>query len=316
MNRPDVVGIGEAMVLMQAPEGDLLAGARSYDVHVAGAELNACAAVASLGGAAIYLTRLGNDPFASQIQTAAGDLHVVIDAEIDLTRPTGVFFKDLTVTDERRVFYYRAGSAASALSESDADRAMDLHPRSVLVSGLTAALGDTPARMLRRVAERVAKTDSWLVVDANLRPTLGNLDVSMRTIHEILPQTRILVLGRDEGELLFGHSDVAGIMRAALDEGAAEVVVKDGAEGSHWMDEGGSPQHLPSIATDVVDTVGAGDAFTGGYLWARLKGIDARRAAVLGSWLAAGVVATPGDSAGLPTADDASRFVTELLAQA
>ncbi|MCU1523502.1 MAG: hypothetical protein JWO18_396 [Microbacteriaceae bacterium] len=312
MTRIDVVGIGEAMVLMQAPTGEVLAGAHSYDVHVAGAELNACAAVAALGGTAVYLTRLGDDPFASQVRTAASGLRVDIDAEIDPDRPTGVFFKDLTVTDERRVFYYRSGSAASALSDSDADRALDLHPRSVLVSGLTAALGDSPARMLRRVAERTAQTDSWLVVDANLRPALGNLDVSVRTVRELLPSTRILVLGRDEGEMIFERGDVAGIMRAALDEGAAEVVVKDGAEGCHWMDEGGVPRHLPSSATDVVDTVGAGDAFTGGYLWGRLEGFDARRSAVLGSWLAAAIVATPGDSAGLPGPEDAARFVTAL----
>ncbi|MEV0720560.1 PfkB family carbohydrate kinase, partial [Asanoa sp. NPDC050611] len=87
-----------------------------------------------------------------------------------------------------------------------------------------------------------------------------------------------------------------------------EVVLKAGADGC-WYATGAGPAHLPTAAVEVVDPVGAGDAFAGAYLAARLAGIDPRGAAWLGSQFAAGVVAAPGDTEGLPAPERARALV-------
>src|SRR5919106_4907912 len=105
-NRPDVVGFGEALVLLQPPAGACLAATPAVEVHVAGAELNVCAAVAALGGWSVLCTRLGADPLAQHVVSGAERLGVQLAADRDPNRPTGVYFKDVRDDGARRVYYY------------------------------------------------------------------------------------------------------------------------------------------------------------------------------------------------------------------
>lgn len=126
----------------------------------------------------------------------------------------------------------------------------------------------------------------------------------------MLPLTTYLLLGTDEAVPLFGTDDPATVFSQAKTLGVGEVVLKAGAGGC-WH-EGDAPTHLPSVAVRVVDPVGAGDAFAGAYLAARLRGIGPRGAAWLGTRFAASVVATAGDTDGLPSPTE----VVALLAEA
>lgn len=312
-DRPDVVGFGEALVLLQPPAGAVLATTNAVEVHVAGAELNVCAAVAALGGSSVLCTRLGNDPLAGHIVTGAGRLGVRLEAERDEIRPTGVYFKDVRDDGARHVYYYRSTSAASAMAASDAERGLALKPRAVVVSGLTAALGPGPAALVSEVGRTAHHHGTALVLDVNLRPQLGRLDEVHDVLAGLLPNTDLLVVGTDESERLFGSDEPEKVARAALDSGVGEVVVKAGADGCWWVDPGGTAHHEPSVATEVVDPVGAGDAFTGGYLSARLAGADAGAAARLASTLAAQVIAATGDTAGLPVPSEGRRLLADLL---
>jgi 2-dehydro-3-deoxygluconokinase len=310
--RPDVVGFGEPLVLLQPPAGAALASTTSVDVHVAGAELNVCAAVAALGGSAVLCTRLGDDPLAAHVVAGAERLGVTLAADRDPSRPTGVYFKDVRDDGVRHVYYYRSTSAAAMMGPDDADRGLGLRPRVVVVSGLTAALGDGPADLVRRVGERAAEHGSALVVDVNLRPQLGRLDEVHEVLADLLPLTDLLIVGTDESERLLGSDSPPEIAKAALAADCREVVVKAGADGCWWVDPASVPHHLPSVTVDVVDPVGAGDAFAGGYLSARLVGADAQAAARLASQLAARVIAATGDTTGLLDLAEGRRLLTQL----
>jgi 2-dehydro-3-deoxygluconokinase len=312
-SRPDVVGFGEALLLLQPEAGLGLADAGTLAVHVAGAELNVCAAVASLGGTAALVTRLGDDPLAAHLTRAANRLGVSLAAERDPARPTGVYFKDVRPDGDRHVYYYRSTSAASAMGPSDADRGLALAPRTVVVSGLTAALGDDPAEMVRRVGSLAAPGGAALVVDVNLRPQLGRLDQVHDVLTELLPRTDLLIVGTDESTRLLGTDDPPKVAVAALAAGCREVVVKAGADGCWWVDDSGVARHQPSAATTVVDPVGAGDAFTGGYLAARLAGAPPGAAATLASQLAARVIASTGDTTGLPRPGEGRKLLTDTV---
>jgi 2-dehydro-3-deoxygluconokinase len=87
-------------------------------------------------------------------------------------------------------------------------------------------------------------------------------------------------------------------------------VLKAGPDGCYVCGPDG-PVHLPSAATLVVDPVGAGDAFAGGYLVGRLRGLNPMRAAWLGSRMAAAVLTAIGDTEGLPTAAEAAALLAE-----
>jgi 2-dehydro-3-deoxygluconokinase len=306
----DLLGIGEAMVLLEPAAQQTLAMATAMDASVAGAELNACAAVVALGGASAFLTRLGDDPLSDRLVSGARALGVAVLAERSPHEQAGVFFKQHETGDSRSVFYYRSTSAASRMHPALLRIAASVRARAVLVSGLTAALGHGASRLLLAVPD--AGLASRLVVDANLRPGLGDLARSMETVRRLLPRTWLLSLGRDEGGLLFGTDDPARIAEAALGLGCAEVVIKDGERGAHWVDAVGRPHHVPPVSVAAVDTVGAGDAFTGSYVWGRLNGYGRSDSATLAARVAAGVVATRGDTAGLPARGDVAALVADL----
>ncbi|WP_426518738.1 sugar kinase [Diaminobutyricibacter sp. McL0618] len=296
----DIVGFGEVLALLQPPAGTSLATAHHLDLHVAGAEFNACAAAAALGARAAFCTRLGTDPLAEQVVARANELGLELLAEADAYRPTALFLKDVKPDGERRVYYYRSTSAAASMDRIDAERGLERHPRAVLISGLTAALGDGPKRMVERVSELAANRGIAVALDVNLRPQLGRVQESVDSIRTILPTVSILLVGLDDAKLLFDEIEPDRIAEAARATGCSEVVITAGAGGSWWQEEDGTMRHQETLATTIVDPVGAGDAFAGSYLAARLSGLDARAACWLGSAFAAAVIAQTGDTAGLP----------------
>jgi 2-dehydro-3-deoxygluconokinase len=307
---PLVVGLGEAMVLFQPADLLPLEACRTASVHVAGAELNLLAAAARAGARAAFCSRVGDDPFGRRVVAAARSLGVEPLVAVDGTRPTGVFAKDVLPDGARRVHYYRAGSAASALDETDADRALAAGPDLVAVSGLTAALGDGPRRAVLRLAGEAHARGVPVAVDPNLRPGLA---AAVEAARALLPLTTYLLLGTDEAVPLFGTDDPGEVFARARAAGVREVVLKAGAGGC-WHDAGPPahpPTHLPAAAVRVVDPVGAGDAFAGAYLAARLAGTGPRGAAWLGTRFAAGVVASPGDTEGLPSPAEAAALLAE-----
>ena len=315
--RPDIIGLGEAMVLFQPPAGASLEDTATVEVHVAGAEFNLCAAAARLGAITGFCSRVGADPLGARVLAEARTLGVDTTlVAVDKDHPTGLFLKDAHPDGRRRVYYYRRGSAAAHLDRDDAARLLAARPRLVAVSGVTLALGTGPAVAVRTVVRAARAAGIAVAFDPNLRPALGPVEQQAADIRELLACVDFLLLGTDEAGPLLGvrdPTDADEVFAAAARAGARETVLKAGPDGCYHATTDGRVVHLPSLATTVVDPVGAGDAFAGGYVTARLYGATPAGAAWLGSVLAAGVVAAPGDTAGLPDRSSAARLLEESL---
>lgn len=298
--RPDVVGVGEAMVLLVPPVGQSTGSARGFEVRVAGAELNVCVAVAALGGVAGLCSRVGDDGLGQQVLRAL-DQH---DVQSELTcttaeTTTGLLLREVRPDGRRRVRYDRRRSAASDMDASDARRAHASRPRALVVSGVSVALGEAPARCVRTaVLDRPSGT--LAVLDANLRPQLGPEGPVVAVLRDLLPSIDLLKLGTDEGPAMFGTDDPTEILTAARELGVGECVVTGGAAGVWVADDAGAVRHVPATATTVVDPVGAGDAFLGAYLLARLHQTPTVAAATLAEQVAALVVGVVGDLSASP----------------
>jgi 2-dehydro-3-deoxygluconokinase len=303
----EIVGLGEAMVLVTPADGEPLHRSAIASLHVAGAELNLCAAAARLGAHAAFCSRVGADPFGERIRAEAQRLGVDTSLlTVEPGAPTGIYFKDVHTDGARRVHYYRAGSAASTMDESDARRVIDARPALVVISGITAALGDGPFAAVRAVIASSLRT----VLDPNLRPALGPIRDQAERLRPLLARVDILMLGLDEAGPVLGTTDPVEIFAATAAAGVTETVLKAGPDGCFVGGPDG-PIHLPTAATRVVDPVGAGDAFAGGYLVGRLRGLDPVRAAWLGTRMAAEVLTAVGDTEGLPTREAASALLAD-----
>ncbi|CAM5704891.1 hypothetical protein SCALM49S_07919 [Streptomyces californicus] len=115
----DVVCLGESMVTFLPSQPGRLADVPSFGRGIGGAESNVACALAAAGHRAAWVGRVGADGFGDHLVETIASYGVDTSAvRRDPARPTGVYFRTATDrgTDTHEVAYYRAGSAASAMS--------------------------------------------------------------------------------------------------------------------------------------------------------------------------------------------------------
>ncbi|MEV7295433.1 PfkB family carbohydrate kinase [Streptomyces microflavus] len=229
----DVVCLGESMVTFLPSQPGRLADVPSFGRGIGGAESNVACALAAAGHRAAWVGRVGADGFGDHlVETIAGYGVDTSAVRRDPDRPTGIYFR--TATDRgagaHEVAYYRAGSAASAMSPSNVPYGEVFAGRILHLSGITAALsGDCLALLRELTAERPGRP--LVSFDVNHRPHLwrgGEADASV--LLELARRSDLVFVGEDEAEEAWGIVGAEAI-RAALPEPFV-LVVKRGSAGA------------------------------------------------------------------------------------
>lgn len=148
----DVVCLGESMVTFLPSQPGRLADVPSFGRGIGGAESNVACALAAAGHRAKWVGRVGADGFGDHLVDAIAGYGVDTSAvRRDPGRPTGIYFRTATdrATDTHEVAYYRAGSAASAMSPENVPYEDLLDTRVLHLSGITAALSADCLALLR-----------------------------------------------------------------------------------------------------------------------------------------------------------------------
>ncbi|MBT1101006.1 sugar kinase [Streptomyces sp. Tu10] len=341
----DVVCLGESMVTFLPSQPGRLADVPSFGRGIGGAESNVACALAAAGHRAAWVGRVGADGFGDHLVETIASYGVDTSAvRRDPVRPTGIYFRTATDrgTDTHEVAYYRAGSAASAMSPDNVPYEDLLAGRILHLSGITAALSADCLALLRDLtAPRPGRP--LVSFDVNHRPHLwrgGDADASV--LLELARRADLVFVGEDEAEEAWGIVGAEAI-RAALPEPAV-VVVKRGsagatvfsglrpgprssnaggagnAAGAGSSGAGGAGKAaggaegadtvtlVPALRVDVVAAVGAGDAFAAGFLSATLRGLPVRERVRHGHLMAAAVLTVPGDLTDPPARDHADRL--------
>lgn len=297
----DIVTIGEAMALVAPAGGAPLDRARELRLSAAGAESNVAVCMAQLGASARWVSRLGDDPLGRYVRDEIGSAGVDVGfVAIDPTARTGVLFKD-PAPEGSTVHYYRDGSAATSLSYEDLLAAVPVPAGILHISGVTPALSDRCRELTTRALALEHRLAALTSFDVNYRPSLWPRDDAAATLRDLAGQADIVFVGLDEAAELWGVT-TAEEVRALLPSPSA-VVVKDGATGVTVLRKGRSV-FVPALNIEVVEPVGAGDAFAGGYLMGLLRGFDDAQACRLGHLAAASVLTSTDDHTALPRLDD------------
>ncbi|MFF3324597.1 sugar kinase [Streptomyces sp. NPDC002889] len=313
----DVVCLGESMVTFLPTREGRLAEVTSFARGIGGAESNVACALSAVGHRARWIGRVGADGFGEHLVASIAAYGVDTSAvQRDPDRPTGIYFRTATdrATDTHEVLYYRAGSAASAMSAATVPGDAVWSGRVLHVSGITAALSPQCLALMRDLTAR--RPGRPLVsFDVNHRPGLWRDAPGARVLLELARGADIVFVGEDEAEETWGVRGARSI-RAALPEPEV-VVVKRGARGATAFARrsepfpspppggtGGPPDavtHMPAPTVDVVAPVGAGDAFAAGFLSATLRGLSVRHRLRHGHLMAAAVLTVADDLAAPPT---------------
>ncbi|MEU6661191.1 sugar kinase [Streptomyces sp. NPDC046821] len=297
----DVLTFGETMVSLRGHGPFKLGG--SMDLSVAGAESNVAIGLARLGHRVRWAGSVGADEAGELVlRTLRAESVDTSDVTRDAGAPTGLILFEPRLPEVTRVQYYRAGSAGSRLTVEAVERAFAAGPppRVLHLTGITPALSASARDACRR-ALRLAHARGVLVsVDANYRSQLWSSPAAAEELRGWMPYVDLLIASDDELPLCAPPPGEADPVKALLELGVREVVVKLGAEGAvGHTDEG--ELRVPARPVRAVDAVGAGDAFVAGYLsaWLDGEGLEGRldRAVTTGAF----AVAQVGDWEGAPT---------------
>ncbi|WP_258064606.1 sugar kinase [Arthrobacter sp. ZGTC131] len=315
----DLLTLGESMVSLRS--GGPLSAGGSLSMHVAGAESNVAVGVARLGHGVSWAGVVGADPHGQFIVRQLRSEGIGLHHREDASRSTGVMFLEQRTADVSRAYYYRSGSAGSTLSIPDVDAALRGGARVVHLTGITAALSLEARRAVEYAAERAVGEGMLVSLDVNYRAKLWSRDEARAALAPIALHATIIIASEDELDLVapptldsgadFGRepgadpaaglsdADESLLAKRLLAQGVREVVVKRGAAGAGAYTADGR-WDVPAMPVTSIDTVGAGDAFSAGYLSALLDGEDVagrlRRGALAGAF----AVSTAGDWEGLP----------------
>ncbi|MBC2670739.1 sugar kinase [Novosphingobium piscinae] len=279
-----VVLVGEAMLELSATAG-------GWQLAYGGDTLNTAIHLARAGIDTAFLTALGDDPFSRDLiaRWAAEGL----DTSLMLTDPArhpGLYAISCDAAGERSFTYWRGESAARRLfacADSAAACARAEHCDLLGFSLISLAILPEEGRAaLLALARAVRARGGQVAFDGNYRARLWPDAATARAARDAAIAVATIGLPTRDDEVLLGADpDPAAIAAHWRGLGCAETVVKLGGAGCRLPDGTPCP---PDEVLAPVDTSGAGDAFNGGYLAARLRGAApvaaARQGHALAGW--------------------------------
>ncbi|MER6477482.1 PfkB family carbohydrate kinase [Streptomyces filamentosus] len=244
----DVVCVGESMVTFLPSRPGPLADVPAFTRAIGGAESNVACTLAAAGHRARWVSRVGTDGFGDHLLDTVAAYGVDTGAvRRDPHRPTGVYFRTDAdrATDAHEVVYYRAGSAASAMSPATVPYAAVAGARILHLTGITAALSaDCRALLHELTAPRPGRP--LVSFDVNHRPALWRDGTAPEVLRELADRADLVLVGTDEAERLWGTADPAALR--ALLPGPAALVVKDGARTALVLERTAARPGPPGVA--------------------------------------------------------------------
>jgi 2-dehydro-3-deoxygluconokinase len=276
-------------------DADLLA------LDIGGAEANLSIGLSRLGHSARFISRVGDDPFGHRMRATLRREGVDTSyLTTDAAAQTGVFFREWLPDGARRVYYYRAGSAASRLAPADLRPEAFAGARMVHLTGITPALSASCAAAVAKAIELVHAAGALVSFDPNYRPRLWDAPAARAALHPLLGQVDILLMGHEDAQAVLGEGDDEAILARGAALGPRVVVLKRAERGALALAEGQHYQAPAHPVVQVVDPVGAGDGFDAGFLAGWLRGSSIEESLQLGARIGAAAVAVLGDYAGYP----------------
>lgn len=289
-----VLTLGETMMALRG-EGLLRLGA-PFRTSIAGAESTVAIGLSRLGHRVRWASRLGRDEagqlLVRTLRAEAVDVSTVEFGE----EPTGLILFEQRLPGVTRVQYYRANSAASLLGPDTVRAAFSGEVSLLHLTGITPALGPAPRAAVETAFALAAERGADVSFDVNHRSRLWDEEQAAAVLAPLARRAQV-VFGSAEELALVGGAE------ALLASGVREVVTKQGAEGASASTVDQTWQ-APGHRVPVVDAIGAGDAFTAGYLSALLDGLTPPERLARGNACGAFAVASSGDWEGLPARDE------------
>lgn len=233
-----------------------------------GGPFNTARTIARLGGDVALLSRLSSDRFGTEARRRLVEDGVRVDLVEATDDPTTLAVAELDDAGHATYRFYVDGTAAPGLSGGAVAGALAVRPLAVHVGTLGLVLEPMASALDGLVAGLDPST--LLMIDVNARPTATPDPSAYRDrVTRILARADVAKASVDDLAFLYPGLDADEALARIAGAGPSAVLLTDGG-GPVVLALGAARVELPSPRVEVVDTVGAGDAFGGGVLHAWL----------------------------------------------
>jgi 5-dehydro-2-deoxygluconokinase len=277
----DLITMGRVGVDLYPEQiGVALPDVRTFAKSLGGTATNVAVAAARLGTDAAVVTKVGDDPFGTYVRRALEGFGV--DTRYVSTHPslrTPIVFCEIFPPDDFPLLFYREPKAPDMeLTADDLDLDAIRAARIFWVTGT--GLSDEPSRSAT-LAALEARANSphppITVLDLDYRPMFwASREDARGAMQEALAHVTVAVGNEDECDTAVGEREPRAAAAALREHGVDLAIVKQGPRGVLAVDRGGSVE-VPPVPVEVVNGLGAGDAFGGALCHGLLRGWDAER---------------------------------------
>ncbi|MCL3818166.1 5-dehydro-2-deoxygluconokinase [Aeromicrobium wangtongii] len=294
---PEQVGVG-------------LEDVTSFAKFLGGSATNVAVAASRLGRRSAVVTRTGDDPFGRFVHTALGGFGVddtFVSAVDGL--PTPVTFCEIFPPDDFPLYFYREPKAPDLTIrvddlDLDAIRAADVFW--VTVTGLS----QEPSREATLAALEARGRKAGTVLDLDYRPMFWeSAELATAQVRAALPYVTVAVGNREEAKVAVGETDPPAAAKALRSAGVELAIIKQGPGGVLGV-RGDESVVVPPVPVDVVNGLGAGDAFGGALVHGLLSGWDLTRVLSFANAAGAYVAGQLSCSDAMPTVDQVDAVLT------
>lgn len=301
----EVVTIGRSGVdIYPLQTGVGLEDVETFGKFLGGSPTNVAVAAARLGHSAAVLTGVGSDSFGrfvrrELVRLGVTDEFVITSADF----ATPVTFCEIFPPDNFPLYFYRQPSAPDMQLRAS-DMPLDVIRAARLFWVSVTGLSAEPSRAAHHAALAARNRARHTVLDLDYRPMFwSSAKEATEQISKVLGQFTVAVGNREECEIAVGETEPDRAADALLDAGVQIAIVKQGPLGTLAKSRD-QRVVVPPISIDVVNGLGAGDAFGGSLCHGLLSGWSLERI-VAGASAAGAIVASRLEcSTAMPSADE------------
>lgn len=327
----DVITFGRSSIDLYSQNiGADFVDIQGFDAFVGGSPLNIAVGCQRLGLHAGILTGVGADKVGDFILNflEREKVETAFIPRIEGARSSAVIL-GIEPPDKFPLVYYRENAADMRVTMDDVDAANIKNCRLLEVSGT--ALSREPSRSAVFYAAEKARehhvptvldidfrADQWDDIRSfgiTTRALLPNIKIALGTEEEILAATLSDISQVNIKDQQISAPTITGDVQKSINKilslGVEILIVKSGSRGATIYDQMGNKEEVPGFPVEVLNVLGAGDAFASGFIYGFLQGWSLYKSCRMGNASGAQVVLQPGCANFMPTLEESMHFIEQ-----